>query len=569
MFMKRLMNFLSELGSMLTKEIKGLVSNPEFLRFSKSRKIARFPLERGWPKVGGLLLTCLSLSFSLLPSFAHAQSAKALTGKVSFVTSTRIYVKFDNTQAILPGDTLYSVIEDRLVPSIVVGQKSSLSVVGKLISDRKLTKGETVQFNGRSINVESEGVPAKKVLERKRDPIRGSVSVGSYVQASSAEDFNARNIARVRFNMDEINDSKFSVSTYFIYRQNLEASEDTIYQSPGLFNVYNLFLKYKKEDDYSIGLGRKINRRVASLGIIDGIHLEKQLGKFHVGGIAGFRPNFRNNAFNTNMPQMGGYLGVSHKDQGESFEATFGLLEQKNGNAIDRRYLYAQGSASLGYGFSLFSSAEMDLYTLNSDLTQGGNRLTNFHLSANYRLNKKVRFSASYDTRKQIIFYETFQTNLERLIADDEARQGIRARVTIKPFKRVTIGAAYGKRYQSSLINASNNYNFFGSIRNLPVIGGIISANLNINQSNYLNSVSATFRHSRYYFRNKVSASTYMRSVAYSHNPERDVTIIQQFVGSQFNYLFGDNYALGGLVEFSLRQSEYKSRFNIQLTKRF
>ncbi len=511
----------------------------------------------------------VQLLFMFCPLVVRAQSNKAQTGAVSFVTSTRVYIKFDNTQAILPGDTLYRFVNDQLTPSVVVEKKSSLSVVARLLAGQKPAKGDLMQFNGRNINSGNDAVPAKQLLEKKKDPIKGSVSVGSYVQASSATDFNARNMARVRFNMNEINDSRLSISTYFIYRQNLEASEDTIYQSPGLFNIYNLFLKYEKKDDYSFGVGRKINRRVASLGMIDGVHLEKQLGILHVGGIAGFRPNFRNNGFSTDKPQMGAYLGIAHNSNGKSLDLTVGLLEQKNGSAIDRRYIYAQGMANLGFGFNLFSSAEMDLYTLNSDLTQGGNRLTNFHLSANYRFNKKVRFSASYDNRKQIIFYETFQTNLERLIADDEARQGIRARVTLKPFKRVTIGAAYGKRYQNSMANASDNYNVFGSIRNMPIIGGIVSANLNVNQSNYLNSVSATFRHSRYYFRNKVSASTYLRSVAYSHNPERDVTILHQFAGSQFNYLFGNNFSLGGLVEFSLRKSEYKSRFNIQLTKRF
>ncbi|MDW3192919.1 MAG: hypothetical protein R8G66_11160 [Cytophagales bacterium] len=517
-------------------------------------------------RVCGYLLVLLAI---LLPTLSFSQSGKTQTGMVSYVTSTRVYVKFDNTQTIQKGDTLYSFQDNKLVPAAVVGQKSSLSIVATSIAEQKLSKGDLLQFNGKNLKTKDTNVPEKKILVRKKDPIRGSISAGSNVQASSATDFDARNLARVRLRMNEINDSRFSLSTHLIYRQNLEASEDTIYQSPGLFNVYNLFLKYEKEDDYSIGVGRKINRRVASLGMIDGVHLEKQLGSFHVGGIAGFRSNFQNNGFNTNMPQMGGYLGVSHQGKENSFDFTVGLLEQKNGNAIDRRYVYVQGTASLGYGFSLFSSAEMDLYTLNSDLTQGGNRLTNFHISANYRLNKMVRFSANYDTRKQIIFYETFQTNLERLIADDEARQGIRARVTIRPFKRVTLGAAYGKRYQNNMANASDNYNLFGSIRNMPVIGGVISANLNVNQSNYLNSVSTTLRHSRYYFRTKVSASTYLRSVAYSHNPERDVTILQQFAGTQFNYFFGDKFSLGGLIEFSLRQSEYKNRFNIQLTKRF
>ncbi len=507
----------------------------------------------------------------VMPIASKAQkSKKTQVGIVSFVTASRVYVKFEDTGAILPGDTLYIANNDRLVPGMIVDQKSSLSIVGKPVGDSKFVKGDAIQFEGgRTLKGGIESVSSRKQLQRKKDPIEGSVSIASYISASSAEDFNARNVARIRLSAREINDSRFSVSSYMIYRQNLESSEDTIYQSAGLFNIYNLFLQYDKENDYAIGVGRKINRRVASLGMIDGLHVEKKLGNLHFGGIAGFRPDPRSNDFNTGLPQFGGYLGASIDRNKTKITATVGLLEQRNAGAVDRRYLYAQGSANLGFGFNLFSSAELDLYTLNSDMSQAGQRLTNLHISTNYRLNKYVRIALSYDTRRQIIFYETFQTYLERLIADNEARQGIRARVTVKPFKGITVGLAYGKRYQNSMDNASNNYNAFAAIRNTPLIGGVLSGNLNVNQSSYLNSISTSVRHSRYFFKNKVSVSNYLRSVVYTYNPERDITLIHQFLGSSMNYFFGNNMTLGGLVEFSLRKAEYKSRINIQLTKRF
>ena len=515
------------------------------------------------------ILLLFLLNLVVLSGALGQKKTEPQLGTVSFVTSSRIYLKFDGTEAIEPGDTLYVITSNQLIPTLIVDQKSSLSVVGKPIGDHKLSKGDVLQFNGKVIKTEISEENLKKPIVKKKDKIDGRISIANYANISSATDFNTRSVARLRLSADEINDSNFSFDTYLIYRQNLESSESGIFQSPGLFNVYGFSVKYEKADNYSISLGRKINRRVASLGMMDGIHAEKQFGKLHIGGIAGFRPDQQNNSFNSNLMQYGGYLGVSHLAGQKRFEATVGVLEQKNGSAIDRRYLYMQGSASLGFGFSIFSSAEMDLYTLNAEMQESGTQLTNLHISTNYRVSKKVRVSMSYDTRKQIIFYETFQTQLERLIADDEARQGIRARVNVKVTKGLSAGLAYGKRYQSSLDNASDNYNAFATLRNTPIIGGILSGNININQSSYLNSMSTTFRHSRYYFKNKVNASTYLRTVAYSYNPERDVTILQQFVGSSINYRFGKKMTLGGLVEFSLRKAEYKTRVNVQLTKRF
>ncbi len=511
------------------------------------------------------------VAFALMsmPFMSYSQKASPQTGQVSFVTSSRAYVKFDNTETILPGDTLSFWQNETLVPAMVVEQKSSISIVGKPLAGVKLSKGDPIHFHGRSKKTTVAEAIEKKTPVRTKDNVKGLVSVATYLSGSSAEDFNARNMARVRFSVKEINDSRFSVSTYMIYRQNLEASEDTIYRSPGLFNVYNLFLNYEKEGDYNIGIGRKINRRVASLGMVDGLHAEKQLGFLHFGGIAGFRPDQQNNTFNTNLQQLGGYVGASLEKGNKSVETTVGLLEQKNGGGLDRRYVYGQGLLNLGNGFNIFSSAEMDLYSLQSDLTEGGARLTNLHIASNFRVNRSVRMSLSYDTRRQIIYYETFQTYLERLIADDEARQGIRARINWKPIKGITMGLAYGKRYQNSLQNASDNYNLFISIRNMPVIGGVLSGNMNVNQSAYLNSASHTIRHSRYFFKNKVSVSNYLRTVVYTYNPERETTIVQEFLGTNMNYLFGDNWSVGGLAEFSLRKAEYKTRVNLRITKRF
>ncbi len=515
-----------------------------------------------------VLLASASMTVICCVSLAQ-QKAKPQSGKVSYTTSSRVYIRFEDTSSILAGDTLFINKDSTQVPAIVVEQKSSLSCVGKPIARISLSKGDLVQFQGRIITMEKSNEIVSKPLKKENEKIRGSVSIATYTSASSAEDFSSRNMARVKFRADQIEESNFSFDSYLIYRQNLEASETGLYQGPGLFNIYKFAIRHEKANSHRISLGREVNRRVASLGMVDGINLEKTIGGVHMGGIAGFRPNHQNNKFDSNLFQYGAYLGTSYSGKKSGFETTIGVLEQKNSGAIDRRYVYAQGLANLGHGVNFFSSAELDLYNLNSEGNQSGSRLTNLHVSANLRLQKRVRLSLSYDTRRNIIFYETFQTHLEQLIADDQMRQGIRARVNLKVMKGVNVGFAYGKRYQNNLQNASDNYNAFATIRNAPIIGGTLSGNLNFNQSSYLNSLATTFRHNRYYFRNKINISTYLRSVLYSYNPERDTTIIQQFMGASANYRFGQNMTIRGLVELSLRKAEYKSRINIQLTKRF
>ena len=212
-------------------------------------------------------------------SFGQVKTEPQL-GTISFVTSSRVYVKFTDTQSILVGDTLYLITEDGPKAGLIVDQKSSLSVVGKPLDGVTFSKGDILQFNGR-ILIKEEDVVAKpkKVFSRKNDQLDGSISIANYSNISSATDFNTRSVARVRLSADEIKGSNFSFDSYLLYRQNLESSESGVFQSPGLFNVYGLSIKYEKEDNYSISIGRKINRRVASLGMMDGVHAEKQFGK--------------------------------------------------------------------------------------------------------------------------------------------------------------------------------------------------------------------------------------------------------------------------------------------------
>jgi hypothetical protein len=516
-----------------------------------------------------LLLIGLVLVVGLL--HVQAQSKVALQqGEVSFVTSTSVYVRFADTQEINENDTLFLYNRGNMLPVLLVAQKSSLSCVSRPIGGQSFSKGDLVWHRALPVNKASEKSVLSLAETPREDPIDGLVSFTSYINASTAAGTNVRNLIRLRLSANEISNTRFSFNTYLIYRQNMPTkTEGSQAASSGLFNVYNASLSYKKDSSYSFSVGRFFNRRVASLGMMDGVYFEKQVGKLYAGAIAGYRPDILTNDFNSNLFQYGGYVGLSHFKGMKSVEISVGALQQQNKRNTDRRFLFFQGAATIGRRLSLFSSAEFDLYTLDSTLQQSNSQLTNIHLATNYMVSEKIRLSVSYDSRKSIVYYESFQPFLEDILADNEARQVLRARVNAKVTKRISAGLAYGKRFQQSLQNASDNINAFVMLRQPPWINGTLSGNLNINMSPFLTTLSANFRHSNSYLSNRLHGTVFLRSVFYSNIPERETIIIQQFFGASGRYMLKSDLSLGGVVEFSIRKAESRSRVNIQLTKRF
>ena len=73
-------------------------------------------------------------------------------GKVSYISSQNVYVKFESTENINIGDTLFADKRDQMIPLLVVDNKSSISCVCTPISSG-------------GINISDEIFTQKMVLE--------------------------------------------------------------------------------------------------------------------------------------------------------------------------------------------------------------------------------------------------------------------------------------------------------------------------------------------------------------------------------------------------------------------
>jgi len=522
------------------------------------------------------------LFFSLLCSIGSAQ--ELLRGEVTFVTANNVYVHFENTNNIAIGDTLDLVKGAESLPCMVVTSKSSISCVCKIINGCKIDKADVVHFISVVVvpAIAAEQPPAQlqrdasittEKNERNKERIRGRISGATYSTVNSNRGDDHRMMYRFSINADHIGNSKFSAESYINYRKLFPSNDRSFNYRTSYFNVYNLAVRYEPDSNTTITLGRKINNNASSLGAIDGLQAEKYFGKLYAGAIAGFRPDIATFGFNANLFQYGGYLGLQLNSDRIRSRTTAGLMQQTNKGATDRRYTYFQHTTTINNNFNIFSSAELDLFNqVNGN--SGGARLTNLFVSSRYRFSKKVDLFASYDSRKRIVYYETYRTDVENMLEDDQARQGLRARLNIKPIKNVIVGISVGKRFQSDGQNSSNNYNGSLTFNKMPVIGGRWNFQFNRNLSSYLRSDIASVRYSKSLLNNRLTLNPYYRILMYRYASRGGadgvpLTTKQHYYGVDMAYNLSRTLVASLLGEMSTLKDEKNYRVNFSIIKRF
>jgi len=486
-----------------------------------------------------MLKYVLPIFFWLICSLSlQGQQATVLEkGVVTYVSSQNVYVKYASTEGISKGDTLFLQTENELVPCLVVKDKSSTSCVCISMLSEKVKVGE--EFFARVPKKEApkpvvkakKGAPqmaaqdslspsAPLVITPESDEIgetdfkqkiKGRLSAASY-----SNFYGGREVHRMRyaFTMQgrNLGNSRFSAENYITFRHKVGEWDEVKGNLNHALKIFSLALKYDGKNNASITLGRKINQRISSMGAIDGMQVEKGLGNFLLGGIAGSRPDFADYGLNFNLMQAGAYLGHASQSQ----QSTFAFIEQRNLSKTDRRFLYLQHSNTLLKNMNVFASMEIDLY--KNIHNEAGNTLslTNLFLSLRYKVSKKISVSASYDNRKNIIYYESFKSYIDQLI-DIETRQGLRFNVNYRPLKFVTWGANASWRFQKSDMNLSKNLNSYLNISRIPWIKASVSLTANFLQTHYLNSKIVGIRLSREIIPGKLNSDMYFRMVDYSY----------------------------------------------------
>ena len=462
-------------------------------------------------------------------------------GTVSYVSSQNVYVKFESTESIAVGDTLYFSQSGQMKPALVVSNKSSISCVCNPLAAESIKVSD--EIFARKPVVKGEEKPQEEKPEvrppaaeepiQKEEPqpmpsgheeqegdvfkqkIKGRLSVGSYNNLSDNRD-NYRMQYAFSLRGDNIGNSRFSTDDYIVFRHTSGEWDEVKNNLANALKVYSLSARYDLDKTSSITLGRKINPKISSMGAIDGVQFEKGMGNFMAGAIAGSRPDYQDYGVNFNLFQAGAYVGhVSGKDQ-KYQQSTLGFIEQRNDFKTDRRFVYFQHSDALLNNLNVFASFELDLFENIHDNPKSTLNLTNLYLSLRYKLSRKLSVSAAYDNRKNVIYYESFKNYIDNLI-EQETRQGMRFNFNYRPMRFMVWGVNVNWRFQKSDLNVSKNLNSYLTYSRVPVLNASATLTANFLQTGYLNSRIFGLRITKDIIPGKLNGELSFRMVDYDY----------------------------------------------------
>ncbi|MDP2337233.1 MAG: hypothetical protein Q8N05_12450 [Bacteroidota bacterium] len=536
--------------------------------------------KRKYTLLAGMILSLFNL---------YGQEFRPLAeGKVSYITSQNIYVKFEQAGTVQAGDTIYIRKDEKLIPLFVSESVSSTSCVGKpmgifdlKIADVVLAKSripeklikEQAAVNAATVkvsNLQDTVLAANKAKipePEMKQKIRGRLALSSYSSFSNSSAFNQRMRYTFSLSADHISGSKFSADSYILLTHKLNhwaEVKDNVFNA---LKIYSLSVNYDLNKQTHFLIGRNINPRIASVGAIDGIQAETTVKNFSFGAVIGSNPDYTDYSFNPKLFEYGAYLSHEYKNDTGNLFSSFGFFQQTNRGMTDRRFAYFQHENSLIKNINLFASCELDLYALKNGLPSNSVSLTSLYLSLQYRMSRKLSLFASYDARKNVIYYETFKNYLDQML-EDATRQGYQFRINYRPANFMSSGITGGYRFRKNDLHPMLNLNGFLMFPQVPWINASVSLSTNWLQSSYVNGMIYGVRVDRDIVPSKLSSSISYRLVDNTY-PNSNTSMLQHMAELELSWQINRKFSFSVNYDGTFDQTNKYNSIYINLIKRF
>ncbi len=519
----------------------------------------------------------LALLFTLF-EILISQSNEKLTGKVTFISSQFVYLRFESIEKINLFDTLYDFSN---LPAAVVNFKSSSSVAAKPLKQLQIGDSvfaiikiqDEVKINHLDTlalidsSLESKNFADKNIvsneLEFKPKSYRLRISGQSY---GDLTDFD--NTTRYRYTLDYRND-KFlvdnsSFESYFIFNINQKKTSGPN-KLQDFLKVYQLELETRLNENNVIKLGRGLNNYLYSIGSVDGLQYQINSGNTILGVILGSRPDYLTYWFNFKLLQAGIFINRSDSIFSSQMENTIGFIEQTNNLKPDRRYVYFQHRNNIFPFTNLFFSSEIDFFQINKGIVSKRLNLTSLYSLINIRLHRNLSFNISYDSRKNVYFLESFKGTIDTLI-ENELRQGFRISAFLRPINTLFLNLFYSQREIDKDKKATNNYGITVGSSLLP----FINTSLSFNFSQYNTSLIKGSNYSVYASKNildNLMMTTNFRLYEFK-NIQIERLIVDRFL--EFGFFWNVIKSLSFSLNYEQKLNNEKSKYlMVDITTRF
>ena len=516
-----------------------------------------------------------------LSSMAWGQNNTFQEGTISYLSLNKVYVRFPTTDSLHVGDTLRVWQNDQWKKALIIESLSSQScitdsfipislVIGTKISGPEKIKPVIKKANAYELvpYLSASPRPEKKP---KESPNKQQIDSRISVSTNGSRNQNARDFDRLRttasLDIQHIQDSRLSLESYVTFNHKLGTPiNDSTFRND--FKIYALALSYASEKGIIVSLGRKLNNRLANMGAIDGLQVEKSFRKFTWGTFAGTRPDVQDYSFNKELTQFGGFFAHESETTNGPIQTSLAFAEQKFKSATDRRFIYFQHSNAYLKNLQLFYSVECDLFQNVDSVETNRWDLTSMYLSLRYKASNKLSFTTSYDNRKNIIYYESYRNFLDQLL-NQETRQGFRLQMNyrVHPLAYLSLSGFY--RYQSNRPDPTKNYVANLSISQIPKVQASVNLNFNYMDTYYFSGTIWGASVNKDLFKGFLSTEFSYRKVDYLFVNKEQGTLNQHIWGGSLNFYGKKRTSLMLSYEGTIEPTIQYGRYYLTLTQRF
>ena len=207
-----------------------------------------------------IFLFCFFLSGVFFEAFGQGNSG-TIEGSVSYLTGTNIYVKFNNTEGIENGDTLFQIQNENMIPVLIVQHHSSISCLCSAIDENTFqledriyarTKiQETVILtpeipeNNIERDINEQVLKTPEPEKKYKQDIRGRFSASEYSNFNNGLSDNTHRF-RYTFSMDanHISSSRISAETYLNFTHKLNHWDEVKNNFNNALKIYSLAVNY-------------------------------------------------------------------------------------------------------------------------------------------------------------------------------------------------------------------------------------------------------------------------------------------------------------------------------------
>ena len=448
--------------------------------------------------------------FALLVGISCATASQVLgqqqQAEIKYISKEAVYIDAGKNQGLAVGDTLRLYRANKLIAFILVKSAASSSAACTVLrAAEKPQIGDVVKLPSKAVTARPAPTPGQrqKAREAQRrtqtassntNRIRGYLSAQSYWQqdGSGTTFSSVQPSLSGRLKIQNIAGSGIE----FRMRQRSRLYERTASQlypdgeSEWQHRIFEMSLVYSASDvPWEFGAGRVYSPHIRGIGLIDGVHIARQIDQnVRIGFAAGKDPDPQTAAFDANRSKFGAFVAFeSGSYDRQKLATTIAYAGSHDGGMINREFIYLQNNYWRSRRFSIYQSIEIDL---NRDWRKqaAGKSVTfsNFYLTAHMTINNSVSANLSVDARKNPYTLSTINT--PDSLFDDATRKGVSGGVSVTPAQNMRTGANVSLRFPENGLHPIISSNFYYQIRQFPLRGHAIAFRLSFLRTEFTNA---------------------------------------------------------------------------------